>query len=67
MKEINSIILVVMTMIFITSTFLMWNFDNDVKISIITNIEKHSVHPRYGNYKKIDSKGRTCEPWDSCK
>ncbi len=34
---------------------------------IIKTIEKHSVHPIYGNYKKHDSKGRTCEPWDSCK
>lgn len=30
-------------------------------------VEKHSVHPIYGNYQKHDSKGRTCEPWDSCK
>jgi hypothetical protein len=29
-------------------------------------IEKHSVHPIYGNYKKFDSEGRTCQPWDSC-
>jgi hypothetical protein len=35
--------------------------------SIITNIEKHSVHPLFGNYKKFDSRGEKCEPWDSCR
>lgn len=34
---------------------------------IVSTVEKHSVHPYYGNYKKIDSKGRACAPWDSCK
>ena len=33
---------------------------------IIANIEKHSVHPEYGNYKKVNSKGFTCDPWDAC-
>jgi hypothetical protein len=26
-------------------------------------IEKHSVHPQYGNYKNV---GLPCSPWDSC-
>jgi hypothetical protein len=30
-------------------------------------VEKHSVHPIYGNYIKLDSKDRKCQPWDSCK
>ena len=34
---------------------------------IIANIEKHSVHPEYGNYKKVNSKGFTCGPWDACR
>ena len=33
---------------------------------IIAHIEKHSVHPEYGNYKKVNSKGFTCDPWDAC-
>lgn len=31
------------------------------------NIEKHSVHPIYGNYKKLDSDMKKCEPWQACK
>lgn len=34
---------------------------------IINFIEKHSVHPVYGNYKKVSSDGMTCEPWDDCR
>lgn len=48
------------------STFLYLNSSHDYR-NIISTIEKHSVHPIHGNYKKHDSKGRTCEPWDSCK
>jgi len=33
---------------------------------IINHIEKHSVHPVYGNYQKISLKGFSCQPWDSC-
>jgi len=32
-------------------------------------IEKHSVHPKFGNYTKnitIDNKIKKCEPWDYC-
>lgn len=36
-------------------------------ISLMLQIEKHSVHPKYGNYKHSDSKGYLCEPWDSCR
>lgn len=35
--------------------------------SIIETIEKHSVHPIYGNYKKFDSDMKKCEPWQACK
>lgn len=44
-------------------------FITQILLTLITikYIEKHSVHPIYGNYKKHDSMGRTCEPWDSCK
>jgi hypothetical protein len=34
---------------------------------IIHHIEKHSVHPVYGNYVKTSADGMTCEPWDSCR
>lgn len=34
---------------------------------ITHTIEKHSVHPVYGNYKKIDSEMKKCEPWQACK
>lgn len=34
---------------------------------IINHIEKHSVHPVYGNYKKVSFEGRSCQPWDSCR
>lgn len=35
---------------------------------IVSEIQKHSVHPIYGNYEpKVDKFGLTCEPWDSCK
>ena len=35
---------------------------------IITNtIEKHSVHPVYGNYKRVDSNRDRCSPWEACK
>lgn len=34
--------------------------------NIIKEIEKHSVHPEYGNYIKIDNYGNKCEPWNSC-
>ncbi len=33
---------------------------------IIHFIEKHSVHPEHGNYKKISFDGIPCNPWDSC-
>lgn len=29
-------------------------------------IEKHSVHPIYGNYKKVNSINKKCMPWDDC-
>lgn len=35
-------------------------------ISLMFHIERHSVHPKYGNYKKISSFGKKCEPWDDC-
>jgi hypothetical protein len=35
-------------------------------VSLMLHIEKHSVHPKYGNYKKISSFGEKCEPWDDC-
>lgn len=36
-------------------------------IIIINEIKKHSVHPIYGNIKKVDYEyQRTCQPWDSC-
>lgn len=35
-------------------------------ITIHMSIEKHSVHPNYGNYKKVDFTGRKCQPWDAC-
>jgi hypothetical protein len=58
---------ILMIIMFVCSTFLMWKFTNDTKTSIIANIEKHSVHPIYGNYKKFDVNERKCEPWDSCR
>ena len=36
-------------------------------ITLMFYIERHSVHPKYGNYKHFDSKGHSCEPWDSCR
>jgi hypothetical protein len=36
-----------------------------INILVVTyNIEKHSVHPIYGEYPQ---KVFGCEPWDSCK
>jgi hypothetical protein len=32
----------------------------------ISVIEKHSVHPIYGNYIKNDCNGENCKPWDYC-
>ena len=29
---------------------------------IINFIERHSVHPVYGNYKKVSADGMSCEP-----
>lgn len=34
---------------------------------IVSNIEKHSIHPTYGNYKKLNTQGYRCQPWDDCK
>lgn len=34
---------------------------------VVKTIEKHSVHPVYGNYRKIDSDMKKCEPWQACK
>jgi len=34
---------------------------------VVKTIEKHSVHPVYGNYKKVDSELKKCEPWKACK
>ena len=34
---------------------------------IVDSIEKHSVHPAYGNYKKVSSEGLKCQPWDDCR
>ena len=34
---------------------------------IVHTMEKHSVHPIYGNYKKLDSEMKKCEPWQACK
>lgn len=36
-------------------------------VSIMSYIKKHSVHPKYGNYKHFDSEGKACQPWDDCK
>lgn len=36
-------------------------------ILICNKIEQHSVHPIYGNYKKISSNLSKCQPWDDCK
>ncbi len=33
---------------------------------IVTTIQKHSVHPKFGNYVKVQD-GHSCQPWDSCK
>lgn len=38
-----------------------------ITIYITKVIEKHSVHPIYGNYKKIDSNQDRCSPWEACK
>jgi hypothetical protein len=36
-----------------------------INILVVTyNIEKHSVHPKFGIYPQ---KAYGCEPWDSCK
>lgn len=29
-------------------------------------ITKHSVHPIFGNYQKINILGKPCHPWDYC-
>lgn len=34
---------------------------------IIYTITKNSVHPIYGNYKKVNSNLERCSPWESCK
>jgi hypothetical protein len=36
--------------------------------SVKGHIEKHSVHPQYGNYTKVnfETEKKTCDPWDSC-
>lgn len=36
-------------------------------LTIIHTIEKHSVHPIFGNYTKFDSKGNSCHPYQACK
>jgi hypothetical protein len=33
---------------------------------VIYNIEKHSVHPVFGNYKKMSSAFDRCSPWEAC-
>lgn len=33
---------------------------------IIDTIKKHSVHPIYGNYQKVNSDLERCSPWESC-
>ena len=35
-------------------------------ICLINTIEKHSVHPIYGNYVKKDCDDKPCKPWDYC-
>lgn len=34
--------------------------------NIVSLITKHSVHPYYGNYIKVDENGNTCHPWQYC-
>lgn len=34
--------------------------------TVVKTIEKHSVHPIYGNYKKVSSDLERCSPWESC-
>jgi hypothetical protein len=62
----NILITTAITVNIIFSTFLYVISSHEYR-GIVSTIEKHSVHPIYGNYKKHDSKGETCEPWDSCK
>lgn len=33
---------------------------------LIDEIKKHSVHPTFGNYEKLDAFGFACQPWDYC-
>lgn len=32
----------------------------------VNTIEKHSVHPLYGNYQKFNADLERCSPWESC-
>ena len=61
----NILITTTITVNIAFSTFIYLNSSHEYR-NIVSIIEKHSVHPHYGNYKKHDSKGRTCMPWDSC-
>lgn len=52
-------------MLILLSTFC-WLLVGLIYVNIINNIEKHSVHPLYGNYKKFNSELNRCSPWESC-
>lgn len=55
LTSIISVIIVLIVILQIVSTMF-----------ILKTIEKHSVHPTYGNYKKVSLEGFPCQPWDSC-
>lgn len=62
----NILIAIAIAVNIIYSTFLYLNSSHEYK-NIVHTIEKHSVHPIYGNYTKVDNLGYTCQPWDACK
>jgi uncharacterized membrane protein len=50
--------------LFIMNLLLLCVFTFINKLIFISQIEKHSVHPIYGEYPQKTFK---CAPWDSCK
>lgn len=55
----NNYILSVIIAVFLVLTGVMY-------FNALETVEKHSVHPLYGNYKKFNSDLEKCSPWESC-
>ncbi len=59
MREMNNNILMALI-----TALLMLNWA--ICFNILDTVEKNSVHPLYGNYKKFNSDLEKCSPWESC-